>query len=180
MNEFFTSAQDITRNKYTRLMIIACLDTVFNAPVLLATIITDVLQGQEDALNYPYISWKNVHDGVGGNDPGVSLSTILQAPASVWGSNSWTLFTVKWNEWVYVLHAVIFFGVFGTTPEMLSYYRTALWFIPERCGYRRSKAPEVATVSDVAFNSNPDQQAGNRQDINRYVCHSHSEDETLQ
>ncbi len=142
-------------------MIIACLDTLFNLPVLIMIIITSILQGEQNALNYPYINWSNVHDGEGGNAPGLSLSTILQIPASEWSTEGWELFNTKWDEWVYVLHAVIFFSVFGTTPEMRQYYRSAFWFIPERCGYKIRRTSEVDTVSDVAFNSNPGQQAGN-------------------
>jgi len=65
------------------------------------------------------------------------------------------VFITKWDEWVYVLHAVVFFVVFGTTPEMRQYYWSVLWFIPERCGYKRRRNSEVETLSDVAFNSNP-------------------------
>ncbi len=167
MNEFLSSSQDISHNKYGRLMVIAGLDTLFNLPVAITIIITEILQGQESTLNYPYISWKNVHDGGGGNFPGQSLSTIVQVPASDWSTDSWSVFIVKWNEWVCVLHAVTFFSVFGTTPEMRQRYRTAFWFVPERLGYKGPRASEVETVSDVAFGSNPGQQAGNRPTANR-------------
>ncbi|KLO09460.1 fungal pheromone STE3G-protein-coupled receptor [Schizopora paradoxa] len=163
INEFLTTDQDLTASKYGRLMIIACVDTIFNLPLLLAIVIVEILQGPENSLNYPYISWKNVHDGLGGNDPGLSLSSIIQTPASIWGSDSWTIFTVKWNEWVYVLHAIIFFCVFGTTPEMLSYFRTAFWFIPKRFGYggRNDISTVESTTSDVAFRSDSNPRADN-------------------
>jgi len=143
-------------------MIIACLDTLFNVPVLITNLVTDILQGQDNGLNYPYISWENVHNGAGGNLPGLSLSSILQTPASGWSTDKWNMFEVKWDEWVYVLHAITFFVVFGTTPEMCQYYRSALWFLPERLGYKRQRAFEVETLSDVAFTSNPGQQAETR------------------
>ena len=158
----------MTHNKYYRLIVIACLDTLFNLPVLIVDLATDIAQGKESSLNYPYISWKNVHDGVGGNLPGISLSSILQTPASEWSTDKWFVLAVKWDEWLYVLHAVTFFCVFGTTPEMRSYYRAAFWFIPERLGYKRTQpVSETETVSDVAFNSNPGQQAGDRPAANR-------------
>ncbi len=167
MSEFLSSSRDITHSKYRRLMVIACLDTLFNLPVFFITIITSILEGQGSTLNYPYISWKNVHDGAGGNLPGLSLSSIQQVPASAWSTDPWNVFIVKWNEWFYVLHAVIFFSVFGTTPEMRQHYRTAFWFIPERLGYKRPRLSEVEAVSDVAFNLNPGQQVGNRPTANR-------------
>ncbi len=170
MNEFLASSRDITYSKYSRLMLIACLDTLFNVPVLITSIIVDILLGKEGALNYPYISWKNVHDGAGGNLPGLSLSSILQVPASEWSASAWSVFEVKWDEWIYVLHALMFFGVFGTTPEMRQFYRSAFSFIPERLGYIRPRASEVESVSDVVFNSNPGQQAENHPTANRRVA----------
>jgi len=162
MNEFLSSGAGITHKKYYRLMVIACLDTLFNIPVLITNLVTDILQGQDNGLNYPYISWENVHNGAGGNLPGFSLSSILQTPASGWSTDKWNMFEVKWDEWVYVLHAITFFIVFGTTPEMCQYYRSALWFMPERLGYKRRRAFEVETLSDVAFTSNPGQQTETR------------------
>lgn len=168
MDEFLSSSQDMTHNRYYRLMVIACLDTAFNLPVLLVIVVTSIARGKEDGLNYPYISWKNVHDEEGGLAPGLSLSSIPQDPASVWSTDNWLVFGLKWDEWVYVLHAVMFFGVFGTTPEMRSYYRAAFWFIPRRLGYKRPRvASEEDTVSDVAFTSNPDQQVKGRTAANR-------------
>jgi len=157
MNEYLSSNQDITTNKYKRLMAIALLDTIFNLPVLIIILVTSIAAGKYSPLNSPYVSWKNVHDGAGGLLPGASLSTILQTTASSWSTNGWTVFNIKWDEWIYVLHAIIFFAVFGTTPEMRQYYRSALWFVPERCGYKQRRVSEEQTVSEVMFNSNPGQ-----------------------
>lgn len=138
-------------------MAITLLDTIFNLPVLIIILVTSIASGKFNPLNAPYINWKNVHDGAGGLLPGASLSTILQSPASDWSASGWDVFDVKWDEWIYVFHAVIFFAVFGTTPEMRQHYRAALWFITERCGYRRQRdgVSDEQTVSDVMFNSNP-------------------------
>ncbi len=158
MNEFLSSSRVITHNKYNRLMVIACLDTILTLPMVIIAIITSILQGKDNSLNYPYISWKNVHDGEGGNAPGLSLSSIEQTPASEWSTDALGVFWVKWDEWFYVLQALMFFGIFGTTPEMRQHYQSVIWFVPERLGYKRRHISEVETVSDIAFNSNPGQQ----------------------
>jgi len=132
-------------------MVIACLDTLYNLPVIIIFIATSILRGKVHSPNH--LSWKNAHDRKGGSMPGLSLSSIPKIPARVWGSTGWYEFDVKWIEWIYVLHAVVFFGVFGTTPKMMEYYRSALWFIPERFGYKRRR--EIETISDVEFNSSP-------------------------
>ncbi len=54
-------------------MIIACLDTLFDLPVAIINTVTSIVEGDNSSLNYPYISWKNAHDGVGGLLPGLSL-----------------------------------------------------------------------------------------------------------
>ncbi|KLO07065.1 fungal pheromone STE3G-protein-coupled receptor [Schizopora paradoxa] len=160
MNEFISTNRGETGYiKYYRLVFIACLDTLFNVPMLLTDFIMCIALGQESSYNYPYISWKNVHNGAGGHFPGATLSTILQVPASEWSTSKWVMFTVKWDEWLYVVHAIMFFAAFGTTPEMRRYYRTAFWFIPERLGYQRRQATQTETVSDLAFNSNPNPRA---------------------
>jgi len=167
MNEFLSSSRVITHNKYNRLIVIACLNTILNLPMDMITIITSILSGKDDSFNHPYISWENVHNGEGGNAPGLSLSSIVQTPASEWSTAAWGVFWVKWYEWFFVLQALMFFGVFGTTPEMRQYYRSAFWFIPERLGYKRQRVSEVEMVADVAFNSNAGPHAGNRPAANR-------------
>jgi len=154
-------------SKYQRLMLIACLDTLTNLPMIIIVLATSISEGKNSAVNFPYVSWKNVHDGIGGLAPGQSLSSIIRIPASDWSTSTFAVFQVKWNEWLFVLLAVIFFGVFGTTPEMRQYYRSALWFIPERLGLKKRRVSEVETVWGVAFNSNPGQGVQDRPAKNR-------------
>ncbi len=137
----------MTHSKYNRLMVIACLDTILNLPTNTVVTVTSILQGKDNSLNYPYVSWKNVHDGEGGKFPGLSLRSITQTPASEWTTGAWSVFGVKWNEWFFVFHAVVIFCVFGTTPEMRHYCRSVFWFIPERLGYK--KAPRFRSGDNI-------------------------------
>ncbi len=163
MSQFYSSAG----NRFKRLIVIACLDILINLPLFIIIIITDILQGKANAFNYPYISWKNVHDGAGELAPGLSLSSILQTPASAWDDGGWDLFKTKWNEWAFVLNAATFFGAFGTTPEIRDHYLSVLWFIPERCGYERQRSSETLAPSNIAINPNPPQEVQNRPTNNR-------------
>ncbi|KLO06015.1 STE3-domain-containing protein [Schizopora paradoxa] len=153
MDEFLSSGQGITRSKYNRLMIVACMNTIFNLPPTITIIAVNIALGNESSMNSPYISWKNVHEGVGGHRPGFSLSSIEKTPASEWSTNAAGLFSVKWNEWILVVLALAFFAIFGTTPEMCRSYRSAFWFIPKYLGYKRRQGLVVETISDVAYSS---------------------------
>ncbi|KLO11589.1 fungal pheromone STE3G-protein-coupled receptor [Schizopora paradoxa] len=148
MDEFLSSGQGITR------MVMACLNTMLNLPATVFIILSNVVAGQDSGLNQPFISWKNVHDQA----PGLSLSSIVQTPASEWSEDTQALILVKWNEWFFVVAAVVFFAVFGTFPEMRRYYHSALWYIPERLGHKRRRTSELEATSDIAFNSNPNKQ----------------------
>jgi len=159
MKMCLAGSRDISLNKYKRLMLIVLLDTFCNLPVFAVVVMTSIVQGSASPLDHPYISWKNVHDGAGGSMPGLSLNSIVQVPASEWSLDAWSVFLVKWGEWFYVLHAILFFSVFGTTPEMRQHYTSVFWFLPERIGYKRNRYPdsEVQTLSDISFDSNPGQ-----------------------
>jgi len=171
-NEVLSSSPDVTSRNYKRFMWMASLDTIVNFPIFIASVVTDITQGKAFAGNYPYVSWKNVHDGAGGNLPGATLSTIIQTPASEWSTGGgWSVFEVKWSEWVYVLLAVVFFSAFGTTPEMQGWYRSAIWFIPERLGYKRKQVVESPSpsLSKVAFTSNPGRMKGRRRNSLSFI-----------
>jgi len=100
-------------------MIIVCLDTAVNLPFLLVALVQDIASGKSNSANASYKSWENVHHGLGGNiPPELGLGTILQVPAANWSMDKWSVLSVKWDEWIFVFYAVVFFAVFGTTSEM--------------------------------------------------------------
>ena len=151
VNEHLSSSATMTAFQYKRLMLITCLDTISNFPVMLGGLLQDALVGSSGNANQPYVSWDNVHDGEGGMLPGTSLSTILQTPASVWSTDKWTVLYLKWNEWIYVFQAIIFFAVVGTTPELGRFVRRMLCLSPKRPSTDSSDEGGGRTMSTVVF-----------------------------
>lgn len=128
-------------------MAIAFLTLLLDLPVLMLVVTTRLLAGHGSDLNNPYRSWSFVRDG--------SLSEIFQTTAEEWGCDKWLVFTVKWNEWVYVLHAIVFFSIFGTTLEARRQYRTAVSSVLDVILLRKKRiAPRTSVIT---FNSNPSQ-----------------------
>lgn len=156
MDEFLSSSPCVSASKYKRLIAIAYIDLLVNLPSTLVILATSIAEGKILLLNHSYIGWKNVHDGAGGMSPGTYLSTIQQTPASEWGANKWRVYQIKWSEWIYVLHAAAFFGVFGTTPEMRRHYKEAFWYIPKLLGYRSTAGTSVDSLPEMIFNAHPD------------------------
>ncbi len=146
MNEVLSSHSDVTQNKYIRVMTITCLTLLLDLPALIVLVATKLIEGQESDINHSYRSWAFIHDG--------SLSKILQTTAHEWGGDKWQVFNVKWNEWMYVLHAMVFFSIFGTTPESLRRYRSAISCVLESIGLKK-KTQATAGASEIMFSSNP-------------------------
>lgn len=141
---------------YKRLALITSINTVFN--LLGAEIIITIMAattGQSTGANKPYISWDNVHDGAAGEIPGATLGTILQEPASEWSAFPTQVFVIKWNVWLYVAHALVFFTVFGTTPAMKEWYAQVFYYIPRKLGCARSPLKDTHERSTINFAPNP-------------------------
>jgi len=110
---------------------------------------------QRDPLTSLHASWGFVNDR--------SLNVILKVSAQEWGTNIWLVFAVKCTEWMYVLDAILFFSIFGTTPQAMRRYRSATLYILEKIGLQKKK-PSMA-ASDIMFSSNP--QVPHRQPVRR-------------
>ncbi|KLO14128.1 fungal pheromone STE3G-protein-coupled receptor [Schizopora paradoxa] len=146
MNEVISSQTNATPNKYIRVMVVTCLNLLFDLPVLVIIVVTHAVQGHTETMNFPFYSWEFIHD---------TLNMIVETDASMWGApgRGWQVFENKWNEWIYVLQAIVFFCVFGTTPEARRRYRCALSWVLEKTRLKK-KAPSKEE-SDMVFNSNP-------------------------
>lgn len=155
MNEHLTSNTPIKPMQFKRLMLIACLDTIFNVPIMIGGFLQDALMGSSGAQNQPYISWSNVHDGKTSFTSGESLSTIVQTPASKWSTNKWIVLNLKWNEWIYVVQAIVYFAVVGTTPEMGRFIRRLFCLSPKRSSSDSTSDEEGGgkIMSSVIFRS---------------------------
>ncbi|KLO08902.1 STE3-domain-containing protein [Schizopora paradoxa] len=136
------SSSIMSPGRFKRLLFITLLDTTINLPLLLSNFAKCILAGKQNPANYPYKSWDYVHGGGAAADTGLfpanaTLTTIVQVPASVWGGEMWTVVNVKWVEWVYVLHAVVYCAVFGTVPKLRGWYGDAFWKVVGWLGWQR-------------------------------------------
>lgn len=150
-----SSASSNNAFSYKRMVLMACIDTAFNLPTLLVASVVEITAGGESSVNQPFISWNNVHHNAGGLLPGASLSTILQEPANDWSSSRYSVFSEKWNEWYYVAHAIVFFALFGTTPNMRVWYAEMFFYIPRKLGYKAIVLEDATNGSVIDFASNP-------------------------
>ncbi len=149
MNEMLSSHSDVTPNNYIRMMMITFTMLLFHIPILILIIILPsvLIADQKSALESLHTSWAPGHNA--------SLSVIhLVSSQELDGMGSWTIFSLKWSEWIFVLDAILFFSIFGTTSQAMRRYRAATSYILEKIGLKKKEHPSMA-ASDIMFSSNP-------------------------
>ena len=142
LNEFLDSgrADSVNRNSYFRIMALGCIDALFTLPL---NIIDVVLNSLDFPVDF-WPGWTAVHADFG---------MIGQYSTADWKSGGfWSVFAVRWDEWINVLFAVVFFALFGLTGEARARYKAAFWKVVGLTGLRPRAAPK-SELSDVMFGS---------------------------
>ena len=121
-------------------MLLASMDIVLTFPVSVLVLITGHI-GNE-LIVWP--GWDLLHNNW---DP-------IQLPASHWLANFWQNFTIRWNEYINPLFAIVFFVIFGMTEEARNMYRSAFFAVLAHVfGYKRRPAVGEREKSAIAFES---------------------------
>ncbi|KLO14122.1 STE3-domain-containing protein [Schizopora paradoxa] len=145
MNEILSTDSNMTSRRCMRALTITYVTLLLNLPIL-AVLVTTLIAGHESNLDRPSQSWSFVRYGW--------LSKIIQTTAETWGNDKWQVLAVKWNEWIYVVHGIIFFSIFGTTEEARISYRIIAANIWAKIGLRR-RVEDPTLTSEITFSSNP-------------------------
>ena len=128
------------REKYFRSLVLGCVDAVALLPSQTLDLVINVhfLRQSGDAVFYP--GWTVVH----------SDWAPISTPANIWKSSVWTVFDVRWSEWINPFFGVLFFLLFGVTTEARESYKRMFWAAANCFGY----TPQVqARASNIVFQS---------------------------
>ena len=88
--------------------------------------------------------WKVIHG---------DFSIIATATSEEWKADGfWTIFEVRFDQWVNPILALAFFLLFGLTGQKRSCYRSIFWRAVKPFGFRPRVDP---VVSSIAFGSRP-------------------------
>ena len=138
-----TLASNTTMNRsgFLKLLALGLFDSLLTLPLTILGFVQDLLQV---GITGFWPGWKAVH---------ASFSTIPTATSEEWKSAGfWTVFTIKFDQWINPIFAVAFFLLFGTTKQKRDWYRSIFWKVMRPFGLK----PRVDPVaSDVVFGSGP-------------------------
>lgn len=148
MNTFLDSNSAVNRLNYWGMIALGCLDSLVTLPLVSMGLMIDI---RENPFEF-YQGWTFLHKDW----------KPLLIPKSVWVSSGfWGIFNVKWGECINPLFALIFFLLFGTTPQARARYSHVLWFIAKAFWYNSPVKPETSDVVfvSVAFPDSRDTQS---------------------
>lgn len=92
------------------MLALGCFDMFITLPI---QVIALFISAMDSAPFRFYNGWTYIH-----SDWGPNLE-----PQSLWSTSKWTVFIVHWDEWLYPFFALVFFTLFGLTPENRKGYR---------------------------------------------------------
>lgn len=139
MNEFLDSGASVNRANYYRILALGCLDILITLPIQSIDIVTNFLG--TNAVFYP--GWNSVHSDWS------PIFIPAHGPGG-WAETFWRNFLIRWDEWIRVLLASIFFLLFGFTKEARKVYMTVFWSIISIFGF---KQPAMEEASNIVFGS---------------------------
>ena len=116
-------------------------DIIITMPVGVMGLVSDLLF-DGDISFWP--GWKAIHD---------DFSTIPTATSEEWKAGGfWTIFNIRFFQWVNPIFALTFFLLFGLTEHKRSWYRSIFWKAMKPFGFKSRVDP---VVSSIAFGSGP-------------------------
>ena len=138
-----TLASNTTMNRsgFLKLLALGLFDILLTLPITILGLVQNLL---EVGITGFWPGWKAVH---------ASFSTIPTITSEEWKSAGfWTVFSVRFSQWINPIIAVAFFLLFGTPKQKRDWYRSIFWKVMRPFGLK----PRVDPVaSDVVFDSGP-------------------------
>ena len=141
MNGALASNASIDRNRFFKLLVLGVFDVMITMPSQIIELVTNLFI--VGSISF-WPGWKVIHS---------DFSTIPTATSEEWKARGfWTIFEVRFYQWINPVFALAFFLLFGLTEQKRSWYRSIFWRAVKPFGFRPRVDP---VVSSIAFGSVP-------------------------
>ncbi|KAF7331661.1 Pheromone B alpha 1 receptor [Mycena kentingensis (nom. inval.)] len=116
---------NLNLNRYLRLMALASIDLIFNIPLGIWVLYTNVnVVGLS-----PWRSWADTHS---------NFSRVVQVPAFFWRRDPMSVASLETMRWATIFCAFVFWGFFGFASEARKNYRLAYYKVASKLGLSTS------------------------------------------
>lgn len=117
---------EIDRARYTRVLLIACIDILITLPIGIIVLAESIMQIGQDTLPW-FPDWSTLHQHW---EPQLRL-------ASDWRSDSTQKFTIYFAQYSGPALGLAFVALFGTSADGLKAYQRAFWAVTRTFGWRQ-------------------------------------------
>lgn len=143
MNEYLDSTgEGLSQSHFNRMLALGCFDIFITLPIVIILLVIDILDGGKFEF---YQGWTYIH----------TQWEASPVPKSEWSATIWNRFLLRWDEWINPFYAVVFFLLFGLTPEARDGYRRVFHFLARPFRAQRANSTEDV-LPDVIFKSGKD------------------------
>lgn len=140
-NHLDSSDTELQASQFFRMFALGCFDAFITLPISIMSLVNNIVV--TGPLFQFYQGWTFVH----------SDWEPLLAPTSAWSTSKWGVVSVYWDEWLSPFFALVFFALFGLTPEARNGYRRFFRFLRRPFGARQGISTEGVWLPDVVFKS---------------------------
>lgn len=138
--KLLASGSSLNRRGFAKILALGLFDILISFPIAILSLLLGVLREGGTPAFWP--GWKVVHS---------EFPLIQSVSSDEWKSaGSWTVFLIRFDQWVNPLLAIVFFVLFGLTEKNWLRYRDL---------FRKSTRPfglgsrSNLEISDIAFDS---------------------------
>lgn len=125
MKETLDSSEELDQSHFFRMFALGCLDSLITLPIAILGLVTNII-GTGPFFRF-YLGWTAIHSDW---EP-----TLF--PKSVWSIVRWNVYSLNWDKWINPFWALVFFSLFGLTPEAKKGYGRLFRYLRRPFGIRQ-------------------------------------------
>lgn len=130
---------ELNQSQFFRMFALGSLDTFITLPIAIIDMVANIIANIPEFSFYQ--GWSFIHSDWG----------IFLIPKSTWSTSKWGVASVHWNEWIGPFFALIFFALFGLTPEARKGYCKLFRLITGPYGAMRERNTTEEEFKDIVF-----------------------------
>ena len=138
------SAVGIDRGVFFKFFALTFFDIIITLPVTVLGLIVESLS--QNGIPFFWPGWSFVH---------AHSSAVLEVTSDEWKSTGrWSVFSIRYNQWINPIFALVFFCIFGLTKQSRERYRDIFKVFLKYLGFSLLVHADPQT-SDIEFGSAP-------------------------
>lgn len=131
---------ELHESQFFRMFALGCFDAFITLPISTTSLVANIELTGPPFPFYP--GWTLVHSEWEPNS----------IPKTAWSTSKWNELSVYWDDWINPFFALVFFALFGLTPEARKGYRKFFRFLGRLFGSKQWESTEKG-LPDAVFKS---------------------------